>query len=65
MYWAGLAFSFVFSWFSYVGAGFALIAAIATLVCKVFLKIRMTYWRVLLLLLAPVGGLTLSYASLF
>ncbi|MEL7491847.1 MAG: hypothetical protein AAGJ73_14110 [Pseudomonadota bacterium] len=60
MYWFGLFFSLVFSWVSYIGAGFAIIAAVAVLVFRIFLKMKFAYWRIALLFLAPVLGLSLS-----
>lgn len=60
MYWAGLFFSFLFSLVSFIGAGFAIIAAVGALVFRVFLEMKLAYWRIMLLFLAPLLGQGLS-----
>jgi len=56
IYWVGLVLSLIFSWISYIGAGFALIAATAVLVFRIFLKMEFSYWRICLLFIAPILG---------
>ncbi len=63
MYWVFLLISFLFSIVSFLGAGFALIAAAGVLVLRVFLSFRIAYWKVALLIVAPILGQSLGAAA--
>lgn len=56
MYWACLGVSFVFSCLSFIGAGFAFIAAATVIVFRQFLEVKIKLWKVTLLAVSPFLG---------
>ena len=56
VYWACLGISFLFSVLSFVGAGFALIAAAGVVVFRQFLDLKIKFWKAVLLVAMPFVG---------